>query len=429
MMARYLLKLIRKYIKIKRRLTLLFMVLSCLFIQFDSLNISPVNKLVLEYRFDVTGWEFKNIFDKWLYKAQLGLDSSSLSRHERLKIVDDYMALNFEERRLIPASKSSYYETDELASEKLVNDERLDYIRLEQLSIRHVVEDVLEDEVGNVLSEQELPIRIPLVNISFPPVDFRLDEMPHILITSPRDEINRKESILLEPSLSRLDMQDIENEIFATQNLSALVENVGGLSTYPALISNSHNLRFILNTAAHEWLHQFFFFHPIGQNFSSSADMAILNETAANLIGSEVGALAMDEILLILPSIGNHHVNTRKEVHDNNQFNFREEMRETRLQVDQLLESGDIQGAERYMEERRLFMADNGVYIRKLNQAYFAFHGRYGDSPSSASSIADELKEVRKLMPSLKSFVNAISAVSSYQEFKDLRNNLLAQDK
>jgi hypothetical protein len=383
---------------------------------------------VLEYRFDVTGWELKNIFDKWRYKAKLELDPSSLSRHERLKIVDDYITLNFEERKLMLAAMPSY-ETDALASEKLVSDERLDDIRLEQLSIRHVVEDVLEDVVGNVLSEQELPIRIPLINISFPPVDFRLDEMPHILITSPRDKINREESILLEPSISRSDMEDIENEIFSTQNLSALVENLGGLSTYPALISNSHNLRFILNTAAHEWLHQFFFFHSIGQNFSISADMAILNETAANLIGSEIGGLAMERILLVLPSIGDHYSDTRKELYDNKQFNFREEMRETRLQVDQLLESGDIQGAERYMEERRLFMAGNGFYIRKLNQAYFAFHGIYGDSPSSVSNIADELKDVRRLMPSLKSFVKAISAVSSYQEFKDLRNNLLAQHK
>ena len=408
------------------RLLLSLMVISCLFVRFDSLYLTPIGNLVIEYRFDVSGWELRNIFDKWWHKYRLTGDSSSLSRYDRLKQVESYLTLNSEEMKLISEAKATL-QSDPLVNEKHISDKRLDDIRQQQSSIRHVVEDVLEAEVGAVLLEQELPLRVPLLKISFPPVDFRLDVMPHILITSARDEINMKESILLKSRISRSEKETIENEILETQNLSALVENLGGLATYPALISNSHDLRFILNTVAHEWLHQFFFFHPLGQNFSKSPDMASLNETAANLVGSEIGGLVMERVLMAMPSLDNHQINRLEEVYGDKRFNFSEEMRETRLEVEKLLKNGEIYRAEQYMEERRLFMADNGFYIRKLNQAYFAFHGRYGDSPSSVSDIADELREMRRLLPSLKSFVEAISGVGSYKEFKDLKHNLLVQ--
>ena len=39
------------------------------------------------------------------------------------------------------------------------------------------------------------------------------------------------------------------------------------------------------------------------------------------------------------------------------------------------------------MEERRLLMVEHGYPIRVLNQAYFAFHGAYAESPASSSPI------------------------------------------
>jgi len=55
-------------------------------------------------------------------------------------------------------------------------------------------------------------------------------------------------------------------------------------------------------------------------------------------------------------------------------------MRETRIRVDKLLAQGRIEEAEAYMEERRQEFVAHGYYIRKLNQAYFAFHGAYADT-------------------------------------------------
>ena len=89
----------------------------------------------------------------------------------------------------------------------------------------------------------------------------------------------------------------------------------------------------------------------------------------------------------------------------------------TRKRVDELLAEGRIEEAEAYMEERRLLFVENGSNIRKLNQAYFAFHGTYAESPTSVSPIGDQLHTFRDLSPDLATFIREVSQVSSYDDF------------
>ena len=56
----------------------------------------------------------------------------------------------------------------------------------------------------------------------------------------------------------------------------------------------------------------------------------------------------------------------------------------TRVTVDQLLADGKVEEAEAYMEERRQYFIANGYRMRRLNQAYFAFHGAYASAPGAA---------------------------------------------
>ncbi len=65
------------------------------------------------------------------------------------------------------------------------------------------------------------------------------------------------------------------------------------------------------------------------------------------------------------------------------------------------------------MEERRKFLAENGYYIRKINQAYFAFHGLYADTPASASPIGSKMTELLQRSPSLGEFLRAVSGITS----------------
>jgi hypothetical protein len=95
-------------------------------------------------------------------------------------------------------------------------------------------------------------------------------------------------------------------------------------------------------------------------------------------------------------------------------------MRETRLRTDDLLGAGDIDGAEAWMEQRRVELQDHGYYIRKLNQAFFAFNGSYGDSPSSVSPIAPQLWALRGDVDGPGELLKAMRGISSYAEFEAL---------
>ncbi len=80
------------------------------------------------------------------------------------------------------------------------------------------------------------------------------------------------------------------------------------------------------------------------------------------------------------------------------------------------------------MEQRRKLFQQNGIFIRKLNQAYFAFHGTYADSPSSISPIGEQVKELRSLTDNLSDFLNIVSDISSYEDFIVTLDNLRGMD-
>ena len=76
------------------------------------------------------------------------------------------------------------------------------------------------------------------------------------------------------------------------------------------------------------------------------------------------------------------------------------------------------------MEERRQFMWENGYRIRKLNQAYFAFHGAYADQPGGAAGavedpIGDAVRNLRAQSPSLAAFLNRVSWMWTYEQLQD----------
>ena len=105
-------------------------------------------------------------------------------------------------------------------------------------------------------------------------------------------------------------------------------------------------------------------------------------------------------------------------------FDFRKEMNITRLHADQLLAEGKIEQAEEYMEERRLVFWENGYHsLRRLNQAYFAFHGAYADEPGGAAGTVEDpigsaVRALRMKSTSLLQFLNRASWITSYADLQ-----------
>ena len=269
----------------------------------------------------------------------------------------------------------------------------------------------MESEVSAVLAQEGFSSRIGVI---FPPVDTVYAGSPSVLIISPRDRIAQTGSTLLDPGIPDQERERLEDLIFREDGVSALIVSTGGVATYPSVVSASGTLHDALVTTAHEWLHHWFFFQPLGQHFWDSSDMTTMNETAATIGGRIIGDRAFTAMTGAV--VNRETPNTAA---DTAGFDFNAEMRETRLSAEALLAEGKIEEAEAYMEERRQFLEDNGYFVRKINQAFFAFHGSYATGAASVSPIGDRLEELNARTGSLEEFLNTVGGFSSVEDLVD----------
>ncbi|MFN3982104.1 MAG: hypothetical protein ACK4SA_17145, partial [Caldilinea sp.] len=54
--------------------------------------------------------------------------------------------------------------------------------------------------------------------------------------------------------------------------------------------------------------------------------------------------------------------------------------------------------------------------IRKLNQAYFAFHGSYGTGAAATSPIGPKMEELRSLTPDVRTFLAIVRGFTSIED-------------
>lgn len=280
----------------------------------------------------------------------------------------------------------------------------LDYLRGQQELIRPAVEQLLEEQVSQELVQAGLS----LGGAAFPPVLFTFSEPPRKLVVSPRERIETVYYAMLQPALPPDERSQIEEGIYRHEDLSAYVANIGGLGAYPALVIDRAPLDWVLTTVAHEWTHNYLTLFPLGLNYTTSPELTILNETVADIVGDEVGRQALERFTAPPEAATEATPTPAAPAVDEPAFDFRAEMRETREVVDRLLAFGRVADAEAYMEVRRLLFLENGYNLRRLNQAYFAFHGSYGTGPAASSPIGPKLERLRTLMPDLRTFLETV---------------------
>ncbi len=290
-------------------------------------------------------------------------------------------------------------------------------LRSQQAEISPTVERIIESQVAAIIAEDD----IGWLGTPLPPPAFDFTETPAYLVLSPRDEIRTRLGVYLEPALSIAEREELEATLEADlENTSALVAGTGGFSTWPAMLVDTAGLDWILATVAHEWVHVYLELYPLGRAYLADSDMTAINETVATLVGDEIGARAMARFYPeLVPQADGLYSNaplTNSVPED--AFDFGKEMRHTRARVDELLAAGRIDEAERYMEERRLLFVENGHPIRRLNQAYFAFHGSYRTDPAAPTEdhIFPRLKRLREDSGSLGEFVHRVRSISTYEQ-------------
>jgi hypothetical protein len=387
--------------------------------------LGQIRILTRPYEFDYIVWTAGATVQK-LHSASLG-SVRNFSEAQKRAVLRDYFKLLNEVNHLsqsieiILADPDPRSQTDNLPGLRETLFERQQ--RLNQTAV--LAESIVQDYVSQALGDLGLAdLRQP-----FPPVLYHVTDVPNSLILSPRGVIRQEKSVSLQTDLTPFDVLQLENQAEDLSDFSALVVQVGGIGTYPAMVTSTSSLPYLFDTVAHEWTHHYLTLRPLGMRYFSSPGLRTMNETVASIAGQEISDYIIrkhfSDLLTPVQPHSTYEVSFPDNpfAYDGEPFNFRQEMYLTRLKVDELLGENRIEEAEEYMDVRRVFFWDNGYQIRRLNQAYFAFHGAYADQPFSAAGadpVGEDVRVLRDRVEDLAGFLRAISRLTSYETLRGL---------
>jgi hypothetical protein len=304
---------------------------------------------------------------------------------------------------------------------------RLADLRADQQARQPLAEAILEEQIATVLIDEGFGV----LGQELPPVSAHFTPLPTLIVISPRDRIENIFSLSLRHGLDTAQRENIEVQIDSALDVSSLVTNIGGLAAYPSMLLESSWLPWVAEVTAHEWTHHYLAPRPLGWYYAESGETRTINETTASITGKEIG---YEVITRYYPELPPPELPSLSEPADEKEpeeetpppeppeFDYRLEMRETRIRADELLAEDRIEEAETYMEERRQIFVSEGYAIRKLNQAYFAFHGSYADAPgaSGGDPIGPTVLRLRAHSPSLYIFVNRVAGITRLSELEML---------
>ncbi len=298
---------------------------------------------------------------------------------------------------------------------------QLEQLYAQRERMQPIAESVLQNQVSYVVDQ----LGLSLGGQPMPPILYHSTPLPLALIVSPRDVIRQDENVSLIPDFPVEGQIALEEQVDRALDVSSLVVNIGGVGLYPTMVQQTSYLDWLGEVVAHEWVHNYLSLRPLGVNYMTSPELRVINETVAAIAGKEIGLVFLGafypELLPPPPPPQDESVPAPPEPPV---FDFRAEMHETRLTVDQLLAEGKIEEAEEYMEARRVVFWENGYrHLRKLNQAYFAFHGAYADQPGGAAGAIEDpvgsvVRQLRAQSSSLAAFLKRISWISSFEQLE-----------
>ena len=382
-------------------------------------SLSSLDNISRWDRFNFVNWEISALVERFS-SATMGLEHY-IDDEKQSEIVLTYInqiaVVEELERDLLELNSDPNKSEESL--EILSVQEELERESQRMQNYAQVAESILQNQTERTLVEMGFGVGGQI----FPPVLFKITDLPLNLIISPRDKISTIKSVNLNPGMDSLQKDTLEETIFEQYGLSALVEEVGGVGAYPTMVMRSRSISWLTEVVAHEWFHNYLTFYPLGIRYFNDDAMKTINETTANLAGKEVGRQTMFRFYpeyLGIPIFQFRKPLTVSREGLVKSFNYRQEMRETRQRVDYLLSIDRIEQAESYMESRRAFFWEQGYRIRKINQAYFAFYGAYNDTPGGGAAgddpIGPAVQQMRADNFDLKAFIDEIKRVKSFEE-------------
>jgi len=399
-------------------------------------EIERVRTYTRAVEFDYINWVAQASLIK-LQQVSAGVPYN-LGRVERKQIVTEYLAVTQRLLEYESALEQIYANPDIKDKEKASIELRanLNEVGARQNEMAPLAEAILQEQISQILTE----LNIASAGQPIPSVSYHSSHLPNALIVSPRDHIEQIANVSVLPELTTDQKNDLEQRVDKGLDVSSLVEPVGGIGVYPTMIMRTTNFPWVLDTISHEWTHNFLTLRPLGMLYGETPELRTMNETTASIVGNEVGRLVLERFYPELATASRADPSTLPAVAGQAfelaalyqapaipslalraDFDYRAEMHTTRVRADELLAAGKIKEAEAYMEARRQFFWQNGYQIRKLNQAYFAFHGAYADTPGGAAGedpVGPVVRALREQSKSLADFLNTISWMTSFEQLQ-----------
>lgn len=381
---------------------------------------SQLDRLTANQAFNFLSWEVEALTRKVLYGVLAPhrfMDDEAQSR-----FVLDYLS-DVREARLLTDEIFGIYSDPEVANPGRASQAQqaaLSELRARMARHAPVAEAILESQVSEVLARNGVGVMMSVL----PPVKGTFTPLPHVLVVSPRERIESVYQQQLAAGLTAVEQAEIEQHVTRElDDISAYVTEIGGLAAYPAMLLEASSIDWIADTMAHEWTHHYLSFFPLGWYYMRSGETRSINETTASLLGEWAGQEIMltfyDPLFQVNKGLPSPlQAEKRQETASNQAFDFRAEMHHTRVTVDRLLGEGKVKEAEWYMEAQRRYFVAQGYRLRRLNQAYFAFHGAYASSPGGAAGadpIGPAVRKVWALSADPADFLRNLSGITTLE--------------
>ena len=259
---------------------------------------SSLKAITEPHQFSIARWELTSIPEE--------LHSSIFGKEERAEdeagAVLEYFSLTEPINRL--ESEIANINDGNRAGDLGSLRSELERLQQQKTALKDEVERILAGQIKEVLAEQGIyhPLNSFIeTKTTFPPLIFRLEPPPHLLVVSPRDRIESVREITLQQELSVATMESIEEQV-DNLGVSSLVTGLGGLGTYPPFVIDDASLRFTIDAATEEWLHNYLACTPLGflylldlTGISPNYEIATMNETVVGIVSKEIGTIVVQK--------------------------------------------------------------------------------------------------------------------------------------
>lgn len=291
-------------------------------------------------------------------------------------------------------------------------------------SLEKDVEQILEEQINKAYEEEGLP--------SFPPVLIKIEKRSKSVVGSPVEEVKNVMEFPLKSGLTPIQIDELIDKLESLPpdgktskfGLSvAAVPNGGWAFTIPISIARDDNFITSLKISAHEPSHQKSFWPSSllyilnNRGIIKNPDIETINETLADIVGEEITQKVLNEF----ESKGIKEkvvFEAPKTV-----FDINKELRDTRIEVDKLLQAGEIEKAKEYMKGKEGQLRAKGFSDIVVKQATLARVDKYSVQTSSVNPIGGLMRKLRAKSKSLKDFFNKASQITSLEGLKKAVEN------